>query len=122
MSYNNYTIHHLDLSSGIDLIDDWGVRGAYCIFWYRSVPLGQCYLVPAQAPSRTDFFSECAKAILPALKYYCNLLGIALPGPAAGSTDLKNVCDEISRVLHSEAVPESCDLSVVICTRNRSQS
>lgn len=118
MSYNNYTIHNLDLSTGLRDFTDAGGNAHYCIFWYRSVPLGECYLDGEQISSRETFLKLCLESTWPAIRFYCNELSIHAD-PNKNFEELVSVCERISTLIHPEKFPDRVDVSVVICTRNR---
>jgi glycosyltransferase involved in cell wall biosynthesis len=116
MTFSKYIIHHLDFSTDLPSIQDVRGAGHYIVFWYKSIPLGETYLT-----STDRIWEECVRAITPALKYHAlklrlhtELDQLLRPHPVA----IRTVCDSILASLHPE-VSSSCDVSVVICTRDR---
>ena len=121
MTFSKYIIHHLDLSTELEPVQDAGDRGHYCVFWYRSIPLGETYLFLRDPVTPSQFWDECIKAILPALKAYASAKGLATEGDfylAPEGRSIRRVCERILSDLEPQQVLE-CDVSVVICTRNR---
>jgi glycosyltransferase involved in cell wall biosynthesis len=123
MTSSKYIIHHLDLSTHLEPVQDAGDRGHYCVFWYRSIPLGEAYLLFSDPVAPHQFWDECIKAILPALKAYASAKRSTTEGdfyltPEARS--IRRVCERILFDLEPEQSVE-CDVSVVICTRNRAE-
>ncbi|MBT1697746.1 glycosyltransferase [Fulvivirgaceae bacterium PWU4] len=119
MIFNTYKIHHLDLAAD-NVRVDLGSGAHYCVFWYRSIPLGERYL--RASVSEDLFWRECLDAIWPALSWYYDEQGIS-PLPAKPSSpnaaSLKALCDDAVAHLHPVNIPRQCDVSIVICTRNR---
>lgn len=122
MIFNNYKIHHLDLAADNLTIDLTNTAAHYCVFWYRSVPLGDRYIDLKGSVSEDLFWKECTEAIWPTLEYYGTLHGIELTRDKPLNADAASVrrnCQLIVDKLHPAQVPAQCDLTVVICTRNR---
>lgn len=120
MTFSKYIIHHLDLSTDLEPIRDVRDPAHYCVFWYESIPLGEAYLHFRSAITPRQFWEECIKAITPALRYYAkekdnNTIEGLTPDLAA----IQDVCKHLLRDLRLQAPPRECDVSVVICTRNR---
>lgn len=118
MTFSNYIIHHLDLSTDLQPVRD--VRGTahYCVFWYRSIPLGEAYLSFHEPVPARLFWEECIKAITPALTRYASRLETTLPPMEPELMSIRRVCDEVLESIHPQEQGRS-DVSVVICTRNR---
>ena len=119
MIFNTYKIHHLDLAAD-NVHIDLGGGAHYCVFWYKSIPLGERYL---RAPVPEDlFWRECLDAIWPALSHYHDEQGMS-PSPVKPSSpdavSLKVLCDDTVASLHPVNMPGQCDVSIIICTRNR---
>lgn len=121
MTFSKYIIHHLDLSANPEPLPDARDPAHYCVFWYRSVPLGEAYLFFRDPITPRQFWDECIKAITPALLKYRGLKhahGVSLFPQDADLPGIRRVCENILSDRHPEA-PRACDVSVVICTRNR---
>jgi glycosyltransferase involved in cell wall biosynthesis len=119
MKVQRYSIHHFDLSEEkVDLRDLSGPQ--YWVFWYKSIPLGDRYLESTNTVTQDFFYSQCLSAIWPALKYHhAKSSTIVLPRVEPLPHKIKEVCGGVlERFLPSE-VQATCDMSVVICTRNR---
>lgn len=119
MIFNTYKIHHFDLAAE-DVHIDLGSGAHYCVFWYRSVPLGECYLRASVAEDL--FWRECLDAIWGALSCYYGERGISPMPERPSSPDaasLKALCEDAVAHLHPASIPGHCEVSIVICTRNR---
>lgn len=123
MTFSKYIIHHLDLSTDLEPIQDVRDPAHYCVFWYRSIPLGEAYLFFRDPLTPRQFWEACIKAISPALKKYSSLKdsdsATIPPHPEADPLSIRKVCEEILDA--HDPVPSVCDVSVVICTRNRTE-
>src|SRR5687767_9306520 len=76
MTVNKYTIHHYDLSAD-NLAIDLNKKGAhYCVFWYKSVPMGERYIYVHDSYSEKSFWIECVDAVWPTLEHYANGHGL----------------------------------------------
>ncbi len=115
MTFKRYNIQHLDLAKGIDILSD-GEEAYYCVYWYQSIPLGHSYISASTTASSFDFFNECIRAITPAVEYY----GGDVAGEIKRVTP-KDLPDFLSGIFHemSSISKETCDVSVIVCTRNR---
>ena len=121
MTFSKYIIHHLDLSADFQSLQDVMDPAHYCVFWYRSVPLGEAYLHFKDPITPSQFWAECIHAITPALQDHAvkndfSLEDVAqvLPDPIA----IRKVCEKVLGHLQPVAAG-GCDVSVVICTRDR---
>ena len=122
MIFNNYKIHHLDLAADKVSIDLVSAAAHYCVFWYRSVPLGERYINLKGSFTENLFWQECAGAIWPTLEHYHQLMKLNGTLEIPSSPDqviIQNTCKSVVDSIHPAPIPEACDLSVVICTRNR---
>lgn len=121
MTFSKYIIHHLDLSADLEPFRDVCDPARYCVFWYRSIPLGEAYLFFRDPITPRQFWDECIKAITPALLRYRGIrpdAGASLFSPGSDLHGIRRVCEN----LLSDRQPgarHTCDVSVVICTRNR---
>lgn len=121
MTFSKYIIHHLDLSADLEPVQDVRDPAHYCVFWYRSVPLGEAYLFFKDPITPCQFWEECMKAITPALLRYAGLKDdhhFSLFPQHADLLSIRRVCENILSGRHPES-SQACDVSVVICTRNR---
>lgn len=122
MTSSKYIIHHLDLSADPEPVQGAGDPAHYCVFWYRSIPLGEAYLFFREPVSANQFWEECIRAIRPALRQYAvrnHLCTDDLHDPTPDLPGIRNHCARILEMFHPENCENVCDVSVVICTRNR---
>ena len=121
MTFSNYIIHHLDLATDLHPIQDVRETAHYCVFWYRSIPLGEAYLSFREPVSARSFWEECIKAITPALTRYASRAATTLPPIEPHLWSIREVCENVLKSIHPLEQGNS-DVSVVICTRNRAAS
>jgi glycosyltransferase involved in cell wall biosynthesis len=122
MISNSYKIHHFDLAADNLKIDLAPGKAHYCVFWYKSVPLGERYLTGTTSLDTSWFWNECAEAIWPTLGHYAAQQGLRFIEQKSSEVNhafLKLNCEIIVEEIHSRSIPGQVDVSVVICTRNR---
>jgi glycosyltransferase involved in cell wall biosynthesis len=122
MISDSYKIHHFDLAADNPKIDLANGKALYCVFWYKSVPIGERYLAANVAGNPNEFWRECANAIWPALEHYALQQGLRFVDqkPATPTQEsIKLNCEVILEKVHVPVVTDQVDVSVVICTRNR---
>jgi glycosyltransferase involved in cell wall biosynthesis len=122
MTFSKYSIHHLDLSARVEPVRDAGCPAHYCVFWYRSVPLGEVYLIMKDDGAPRHFWQACIDAITPALERYALENHTFIPPIEPELESIQNACEGVLHGLHPEKTDEVGDVSVVICTRNRASS
>jgi glycosyltransferase involved in cell wall biosynthesis len=120
-----YLIQHVQ----IDKISTSGIAQSlkgnryYCVFWWRNIPLGHLYI---EGQDISDFEEACLQAILPALKKYDKNNALVNDIITSyRSKDLKSFAQLADQLLVDylpESIPDSVDISIVVCTRNRSES
>jgi glycosyltransferase involved in cell wall biosynthesis len=121
MTFSKYIIHHLDLSTDLEPIHDVRDPAHYCVFWYKSIPLGEAYLFFRDPMTPRNFWEECIKAISPALAKYAEKISPPEPAPMPEPhpIHIREVCEQILNGVQPCDLVQTCDVSVVICTRNR---
>lgn len=122
MTFSKYIIHHLDLSADPEPIQAVSNPAQYCVFWYKSIPLGEAYLYWQEPVTPVQFWQSCIQAITPALRAYAGdkvffSEGISFPEPDLPG--IRKVCSQVLDTMHPAVGNETCDVSLVICTRNR---
>jgi glycosyltransferase involved in cell wall biosynthesis len=122
MTFSKYIIHHLDLSTDLEPIQAVSDPAHYCVFWYKSIPLGEAYLSLHEPVTADRFWQSCIDAISPALQAYASKKvffadGISFPEPDLPG--IRKVCSHVLDAVHPGDAIRRCDVSVVICTRNR---
>ena len=120
-----YQIYHVQLKTqGISVITTLEVdKSYYFVFWWLKIPLGDLYI---DKGDDVDFTKKMFEAIIPTLKKYGNsdhdINDIA---KAYNNKDFLNFSELIEKILSPYLlieIPEKVDISVVVCTRNRSES
>jgi GT2 family glycosyltransferase len=122
MISDNYNIQHFDLSADNLKIELDSRKAHYCVFWYKSVPLGERYFAEGAMSDNSAFWKECADSIWPTLEHYALQQGLKFSDQKARSASHESIrlnCEIIAEKIHGENIPERVDVSVVICTRNR---
>lgn len=125
MIIDKYKIHHFDLATVRELPDFTGSRAHYVVFWYRSYPLGDRYIIQDRAMKEDAFWRECLESIWMTLVFYyerTHPAGTLQKPKYANAVNVKFTCDLVLESDHPAVVGGRCDVSVVICTRNRSRS
>lgn len=118
MKTRGYTIQHFDLSS-----DGQNFRCAqpqYWIFWYKSIPLGETYVNASDSMTEAQFFEICLEAIRQTLKvYHAKRSDGTFDKISPSKEHIREACRKILSAFLPESFPASCDVTVIICTRNR---
>jgi len=95
----------------------------YYVFWWRTIPLGHLF---TEGEGIENFEEELLKAILPAVKEYDVNKGLAAKIITSFQSKVYSSFSQLMDQLLDEHllsnIPETVDISVVICTRNRSES
>src|SRR5690606_34945285 len=120
-----YNIHHVQLKTQdipVTVPLELNKR-YYIVFWWSNIALGHIYVEKNMA---IDFTQKMFEAIIPTLKnYYDDDNHINNIVEAYQSNDLSNFSKLIEKTLAPyllNDIPEKVDVSVVVCTRNRSES
>lgn len=124
MIFSRYIVHHFDLSGEVEPIHDAGDAAHYCVFWYGSVPLGEVYFALHDRITVRGFWKACVTAITPSLGQHLSKNNGCTPVPLDLEPDpihIRRMCHEVVGALQAGAVT-ACNVSVVICTRNRAAS
>ncbi|MEO5998184.1 MAG: glycosyltransferase [Chitinophagaceae bacterium] len=122
-----YIIQHLQLENfhqhaGFTLIPE---AGYYCVFWWKEIPLGQLFIERGEAIDRDKLYQKIFNVIEPAIDFYITEQSLAKPDYKSaflnGNIDIFSIkMDQVFSHILPTALPKSVDISVVICTRNRS--
>lgn len=100
--------------------------GYYCLFWWKQIPLGHLFIECNNRPGKDEFRRQLLKEIQPAVEYYIQQTGKKFADYQAAFTHDRFDFAEILHAVFAEftplTLPERVDISVVICTRNRSRS
>lgn len=131
--FKPWHILQLDLSQGITKLSIMaGIRGVYIIFWWHDIPLGEIKIVNADLPLTASQVVQLAlKSITPSVRNYLmdDIVATRLQGNS-GSTPQAELLEFVKTAQPLEMIwgksllkknPE-IPISVVICTRDRSES
>jgi len=122
---NPYLIRHVQLKTqDISIITTLEVdKSYYFVFWWLNIPLGHLYV---EKGDHVDFTKKMFEVIVPTLKkYYDNDQHINDIINAYKNKDFLKFSMLIEKTVSPyllNEIPENVDISVVICTRNRSES
>lgn len=120
MNAQGYTIQHFDLSQNEQSFQTKGAQ--YWVFWYKSIPLGEKYIESSDGWTDEKFYNLCAAVIRPTLKdYHAQNSSTVLDKIEPSLQAIQLACNNVLQSYLPERLPSSCDVSVVICTRNRAQ-
>jgi glycosyltransferase involved in cell wall biosynthesis len=119
-NFKPHKIIHLDLSA----TEDYNLtytqdEGKYIVIWWKTFPLGDLFISPGHSLSESDLSAKIIKAIKPALQNYSKKSNIlyALEIDTIKKTELVALCNLLFNT--KESIPKRCEMSVVICTRDR---
>jgi glycosyltransferase involved in cell wall biosynthesis len=127
MNFYPYNIEHILLENEQDFDLNWSnSSGQYLVLWWRCIPIGELYIPAGERPEDTTIRRRILRAIDPALDMYMS--GKAIEAINFRKAFVNRDHDEFSKGMHEifsdfipVMVPPSADVSVVICTRNRSK-
>jgi glycosyltransferase involved in cell wall biosynthesis len=91
-------------------------RGYYVVVWWENLPLGDFFIHAGENLNQHHFEQRLVHAITPAIRHYNKTENILL-------NTIPN-CIEVCKKLFTvnQSLPERCDVSLVICTKDRSES
>ncbi|PZX50514.1 glycosyltransferase [Algoriphagus chordae] len=124
--FSPYRIKHILLDSREEFLKEAPNEGEnfYYVFWWKKIPLGHLYWDEHQKPEQLG--EKILEAILPSLTYYIpNQEHIYRLKPIIEGKDfleLSSILDPFFDKYQATKSPLFLDLSVVICTRNRSEN
>ncbi|MGE5944860.1 MAG: glycosyltransferase family 2 protein [Flavobacteriales bacterium] len=122
---NPYIIRHVQLKTqNISVATTLEVdKSYYFVFWWLNIPLGHLYV---EKGDHIDFTKKMFEAVVPSLKkYYDDDQHINDIISAYKNKDFLKFSLLIEKTLSPyllNEIPDNVDISVVICTRNRSES
>jgi glycosyltransferase involved in cell wall biosynthesis len=91
-------------------------QGYYAVLWWNEIPVGHLFIKPGTALTPALFERNVTHAASWALRHYTQSLSVPV-----NSLDELRKCFEKSLPV-SESIPEVCNVSVVICTKDRADS
>ncbi len=127
MSYQSaYTVRHVFLNEKIIDFSDLSVieNGNYLVFWWRKIPLGHLYIEKNTYYNDRDFRLKIYEAIKSTINHYSlNVLNDRYEQALIDNDQesFSAIMDDIFVDFNLKKYPEQVEISVVICTRNRSE-
>jgi glycosyltransferase involved in cell wall biosynthesis len=122
-----YIIRHIPLECFEDQVTFSSINdaGYYCVFWWKQIPLGQLFLEKGREPDHTQFRRQVLAAIEPAVEFYLarQQYEISEYKTTFNNNDHEAFYREMDLIFAAFlplSIPQSVDVSIVICTRNRS--
>lgn len=125
LNVSPYLIKHVQLDETIssDIAQPQYGQRYYYIFWWRKIPFGHLFI---EDKGCEDFPKEILKAILPAVEKYLGASRVLDNITTSYNlNDLVAFSQWMDQLLDSYLplnIPEKVDISIVVCTRNRSES
>lgn len=123
----SYTICHLQLEDHVleNSLPNVIESAYYYVFWWGQIPIGHIYIERNEHLSSTYLQKRAEAVIKPTLDFYLNKANI-LNEHKREILNSKLVRNEFMKEaflpFQAASVPEKVDISVIICTRNRSES
>ncbi|MDT0643089.1 glycosyltransferase [Zunongwangia sp. F363] len=119
-----YLIHHVQLNEQdiAHLPNPEPGNRYYFVFWWYSIPLGHLYI---EEKGCEDFLEAILDMMASTLKAYGGKEQVEQIAAAANSREIQallNLTEQILSPYITKNIPGEVDISVVICTRNRSES
>ena len=111
MKFYPYHITHLHLNAEEITPPDVANNAAYVVLWWKEIPIGELFIEQGATLTSRDFTQEVIKAIAPAVDQYA--------GHHTGQYNL-NALQKVFSPYTNIELPATVDISIVICTRNRS--
>jgi len=122
-----YIILHLPLEDQAQelIFPKLNEAGYYCVFWWKQIPLGHIYIERNKNINGNDLQQKILTAIKPAIDFYLRKSNLR------EEYEQKFLNHDLSFIEMMEKLfstylpidlPEKANVSVVICTRNRSES
>lgn len=123
-----YTIQHIDLSqqdttAALSLLQQ---SACYCVYWWKQVPVGHLFLEQYEPLSETLLRTRIAVEIEPVIRFYGHRHRVDTTGFQQAFLEnnreqFAGLMNEVFSPFTAVTLPSSVDMSVVICTRNRSR-
>lgn len=124
--YLPYIIHHIQLENGFKVIFDRLTAGKkyYLVFWWKEVPLGDWYFKLEKDFKSTQLIEKIAEIIKPVIKFYGAWQELDKYDYEKAILDdgpmFAHIMNAVFSAQSTYKFPNYVDISVVICTRNRS--
>ncbi len=99
--------------------------GYYCIFWWKDIPLGQLFIEKNQELAQKELNQKVFHAIEQTIEFYIVQQKLVRSDykKAYFNNNQELFKEEMDRIFFSllpDSLPDTVDVSIVICTRNRS--
>lgn len=121
-----FIIKHIQLGSDYKLsYDELNRYGYYCFFWWEQIPLGHLYIKKNEKINNDILAEKILFTIKPVIDYYITKAELDDKyASLLGNNELSallEIAKEIFKKYIPTSLPRYVDVSLVICTRNRSQ-
>ncbi|WP_018611241.1 glycosyltransferase family 2 protein [Segetibacter koreensis] len=126
-AHSPYTLNNVFLNEKITNISALSINetGYYLVFWWHSIPLGDLYICREEEIDNEEFKNMVIKAVTPSINYYAEKAAFTSSYKEAYLSDnfplFSKILDKIFAAFIAEQLPGEVEISVVICTRNRSK-
>ena len=121
-----YIIHHFQLEqTNQPQFPDINEAGYYCVFWWKQIPLGHLYLRKGDKFTTAQLQQKTLDAIKPAIDFDRHKNSITTDYEQAflqKASLFYQMMDAVFAASIPALIPNTVPVSVVICTRNRSES
>ncbi len=122
-----YIIQHIELEEPVTELSFPLLHeaGYYCFFWWRDIPLGHLFVDTNQKPDSHELRKRILTAIHPTIDFYIarqELRSVYRKAFLNANQPLfEKVMNNIFSAYLPVSIPEVVDISVIICTRDRSE-
>jgi glycosyltransferase involved in cell wall biosynthesis len=122
-----YSIRHVQLEELLDFYPEIkNNERYYCTFWWKHIPLGHLFLEEQEVEDPGAFQQKVLNAIHPCIAYYNTKSAAAqtnnpMPFWQQDFNGFSSVMESIFSNYRVISPPQKVDVSVIICTHNRSR-
>src|SRR5690554_3317056 len=118
-----YIIHHIKLNRNFLVFPKFNFQseGNLCVFWWEEIALGHCYIEPGKSKTYEELLILMVDSVKNTLRFYGNNESKTFSWEELKENE-KEWYESVKRTfteLDSGETPDSVQISVIICTRNR---
>ncbi len=126
--FSPYVVKHIHLDQEQDFyVDTTPPEKCYYLFWWKQIPLGHLFAECDDHADRDEFQLKVLRTIQPCVDFY--IFKAAVKNKPYKTAFLKYNYEEFSGAMHAifssqmvTETPKPLDVSVIVCTRNRSRN